>query len=77
MSEIVGVLLFAVDGNIRVKMHRNNEVQFRSLSTKNYIICRKKNSVSFHKKKKTTIDKTFIRKDLNFFKNFLPGIMHF
>ena len=31
-------------------MQRNNEVQFRSLSTENNIIWRK-NSVSFHKKK--------------------------
>ena len=30
-------------------MHRNNEVQFRSLRTKNNITSREKNSVSFHK----------------------------
>ena len=57
-------------------MQRNNEDQFRSLSTENNIISRK-NSISLNLKKKTKIDKTFLRKELNFFKNFLPGIMHF
>ena len=56
-------------------MQRNNKDQSRLLSTENNRI-RRKNIINLNKKKKK-IDEIFIRKELNFLKNFLPGSMHF